>query len=184
MSLEKILHKIQAQIEDLKPSLELFGEQTIQPTVKDCEKLQEQVNGLMEYVAIYKYHKNDNELSPSFALHAKISEKNFKAEPPLPEIPVHAAKSAVQEFTPPADKEKKETGLSPITVSINDKFRFINELFAQNTPEYHIALEQLNNLRTWNETEIYLHSLKNLYGWKDHAEIVKHFYAIAKKRFS
>ena len=39
MSLEKVLHKIQSQINDLAPTLELIVDETIQPSVDNCEKI-------------------------------------------------------------------------------------------------------------------------------------------------
>ena len=54
MSLEKVLHKIQSQINDLTPNLELFVDETIQPTVDTCEKLQQQLVQLQENLAVYK----------------------------------------------------------------------------------------------------------------------------------
>ena len=72
---------------------------------------------------------------------------------------------------------------SALAVGLNDKFRFINELFVQNSAEYTIAIEQLNGLQTWADTELYLTSLKSLYGWKDTSEAVKYFYTLVRKRF-
>jgi hypothetical protein len=209
MSTEKILHRLQAQINDLMPSFELFVDSTIQPTVSDCEKLQQQLCVLQEQLAIYKYHKQDKELSPSFNLHARISgtvaeEKNVAAAleesaktapsaittpspaqpvaPPKQAVPEKEVKNEHRQQTKSAHHESSKSP-RPLTIGVNDKFRFINELFAQNSPEYHIAMEQLSNLNNWSDTEIYLNSLRNLYGWKDNSEAVKYFIGIVKKRF-
>lgn len=189
MSLDKVLHRIQVQIKDLAPKLELFIEHTIQPNVNECEALQKQMNELNETLSVYKYLRQNKELSPSFNLHAKVSEKEM---PPV-QAPEPAAELKVQE-TAPIQTELKEVIVESIkseppavsktiALSINDKFRFINELFAQNSSEYNIAIEQLNSLRSWHDADVYLNSLKNLYDWKEQSEIVKHFYAVVKKRF-
>jgi hypothetical protein len=184
MPLVSTLHKLQKQIQELAPVLELFVEQTIQPSVKDCEKLQKHLNELQERVAIYKHHMNETELSPSFNIHARISgaapeteETALKTPPPLEE------KTTSREFSEEKQKPEPVKSIKPLAVSVNDKFRFINELFSQNNPEYHIALEQLSGLSTWSDTEIYLNSLKSLYGWKENNEVVRHLYSLAKKRF-
>jgi hypothetical protein len=181
MPLDKVLHRIQNQIKDLAPTLELFVEYTVQPSVKDCEKILQQLYELQENLAVYKYAKAENELSPSFQLHAKVSEKE------VPEKAPDTKEKNIQAPTKPekANTQEKEStkGLKPLVIGLNDKFRFINELFAQNNSEYNIALEQFNNLRTWSDTEIYLNSLKNLYGWKENSEVIKYFYALIKKRF-
>ena len=70
-----------------------------------------------------------------------------------------------------------------MAIGLNDKFRFINELFSQNPAEYNIAIEQLSGLNTWAEADIYMNSLKSLYAWRDSQETVKQFYSIVKKRF-
>ena len=193
MSLEKVLHKIQSQINDLAPTLELFVDETIQPSVANCEELQKQLTMLQENLAVYKYNKINKEISPSYKIHAKVSEM----EAPQQTIEIIKEEAKIQE----SEKEKVETiqqtinvveevktneqkTIQPFTIGINDKFRFINELFKQNNVEYNVAIEQLSVLKNWNETEIYLNSLKTLYDWKDNSEVAIYFFSIAKKRFN
>lgn len=71
-----------------------------------------------------------------------------------------------------------------IAVSINDKFRLINELFASNANEYNIAIEQLNNVASKEEADAYLKGLKNIYNWDEENEMVKKMYTMNQKRFS
>jgi hypothetical protein len=190
MSLEKVLQKIQSEIKDLRPTLELFFEDTIQPSVNDCENLQKQLTQLQESLAIYKYQKQNKELSPSFTLHAKLSEVEITEEknmtPAAESKKTREENKTAEESEKTAEYQEKPAGNkapSRITVNLNDKFRFINELFAQNTSEYNIAMEQFNNLRNWNDAEIYLNSLRSLYSWEEDKDIVKYFYTLIKKRF-
>lgn len=191
MALDKVLNKIQLQIDDLTPVLELFVDASIQPSVEDCEKLQKQLTLIQEHLAVYKHHKSNKELSPSYNLHVKVSEKEsqsdfLKTAQEINQSVSPETKITVQE---PKYEDAAETHSNsiktvlPISVGINDKFRFINELFAQNSSEYNVAIEQLANLSNWPDTETYMSSLKSLYAWKEHTEVVKHFYAIVKKRF-
>jgi hypothetical protein len=192
MPLEKVLRKIQSQINDLAPTLELFVDETIQPSVDNCQKLQQQLIQLQENLAVYKYNKANKEISPSFSIHAKVSEKGAPQEiieVTIPEV-----------VTPPKQEEKAEVAqpfleaigleiklepktIPPFTIGINDKFRLINELFKQNHSEYNVAIEQLSALKTWADTEIYLNSLKSLYNWNDDNEVVIYFFSLSKKRF-
>lgn len=191
MALDKVLNKIQLQIDDLTPVLELFVDASIQPSVDDCEKLQKQLTLIQENLAVYKFHKLNKELSPSFNLHAKVSEKESQAEllKTSDKLPERASNQTFMRIEEPKNETLKEIHsdltkpISPIQIGINDKFRFINELFAQNSSEYNVAIEQLANLITWSDSEAYMSSLKSLYTWKDQSEVVKHFYAIIKKRF-
>lgn len=190
MSPDKVLHKIQVQIKDVVPSLEFFIQHTIQPTVDECENLQKQLHSLQENLTIYRYIRENKELSPSFNLHARVSEVEVAPEkkpeqqleaPPVQETP--PIKTELKELIIESIKTEPVIPTKQITVGINDKFRFINELFAQNTAEYAIAVEQLNTLANWHDAEVYLNSLKNLYNWKETNEILIHFYAVVKKRF-
>lgn len=191
MASDKILQKIQVHINELAPTLELFVDDTIQPSVEDCETLQKQISILQETLAVYKYHKQSKEISPSFNIHAKLSEKTVieekKAEI-VQEIKetVKLEKEEKVEIKKTAPEVKEVETPKPrraLVIGLNDKFRFINELFSQNAAEYNIALEQLNNLVSWHETEIYLNSLKSVYGWRDNTDAIKYFYSLAKKRF-
>ena len=172
MAIEKILQKIKVQIAELSDTMEGFVEDTIHPSAEDCEKLRRQMNDLLECVAVYKYYKLNNEISPSFNIHAKISEK----------VPVETTQNT-EPVKPPPPAARPDKAQGNLQIGINDKFRFINELFSQNNSEYNIVMEQLNNLSTWQETDLYLSSLKNVYGWKDSNEVVKYFYSQVKKRF-
>ncbi len=191
MALDKVLNKIQLQIDDLTPVLELFVDASIQPSVEDCEKLQKQLTLIQEHLAVYKHHKSNKELSPSYNLHVKVSEKESQSDflKTAQEINQSVSPETKITFQEPKYEDAAEThsnsikAVLPISVGINDKFRFINELFAQNSSEYNVAIEQLANLSNWPDTETYMSSLKSLYAWKEHTEVVKHFYAIVKKRF-
>ena len=170
--------------------LELFIDETIQPSADDCINLQKQLVLLQENLAVYKYNKHNKELSPSFNLHAKLSEKVPVEETPEKvaeeiKLTVKLEQEEKIEVLKPTEEPVKEPTKSTGTllIGINDKFRFMNELFSQNSLEYNIALEQLSNLSNWSDTEIYLNSLKALYGWKETNETVKHFYALTKQRF-
>lgn len=191
MAADKILQKIQKQIEELAPTLELFVDDNIQPSAQDCEHLQKQLSLLQENIAVYKYNKQNKELSPSFNIHAKLSEKSEQEEKKA-EI-VQEIKETVKlekeekveivQQAPQVNQSESPKPKAPLLIGINDKFRFINELFSQNSSEYNIALEQINNVTSWHEAEIYLNSLKNVYEWKGSDDVVKYFYSVVKQRF-
>jgi hypothetical protein len=187
MSLEKVLQKIHGEIKNLAPTLELFLDDTIQPSVKDCETLQQQLVLLQENIAIYKYSKLNKEISPSFNIHAMVSQKENEVKTVIRVTEQEKPPAETPNETPAPEDSNTATSnrrkYPNLVINLNDKFRFINELFAQNSSEYHIALEQLNNLKNWSDTEIYLNSLKSLYEWPDNSEVAKNFYSLVKKRF-
>ena len=83
-----------------------------------------------------------------------------------------------------AEVNQAKKTLPNIVININDKFRFINELFASNANEYNIAVEQINAVNSPAEMSSYLKGLKSIYNWDDENEVVKTLYALAQKRFS
>lgn len=108
------------------------------------------------------------------------------------QVPEAAAKTTVvsDEKTPTPANLPHETptkasrpNAKPLSIGLNDRFRFINELFLLNAAEYNIAIEQINALHTWHECDLYLSSLKQLYHWSDQNDTVKYFFAVVKKRF-
>jgi hypothetical protein len=184
MATEKVLKKIREEVQGITESLELFLDVDVQPSVTDCDALQKQLTNLQESVAVYKFQKKEKELSPSFNIHAKVSEKaadiSVIKEQVIPESKTEIPAQKIVEKDIRNEPEKKA---APLVIGINDKFRFINELFKQNNSEYNIAIEQLANLQSWPEAELYLSSLKGLYDWKDNSEVVIYFYSVIKKRF-
>jgi hypothetical protein len=179
----RILQKIRSQVRTLAGILEAFADESVQPTVAECEKLQQQMHELLEHLAVYKFHTIDRELSPTFGLHARISGAQPPAETPVTPQPPPEPETRKRAEPSPLRAETNRSA-KPLSIGINDKFRFINELFAQNVSEYHIAVEQLGNLKHWHEAELYLGSLKNLYDWKDNSEPVKLLYSLVKRRFA
>lgn len=188
MPLTKVLHRIQDQIRDILPALETFTDTSVQPAAEDCEQLQKLLCELQENLAVYRFTQREKEFSPSFMIHAKINEKELPAqavnEVITPE-PVRASEALPipDDMAPPPAKPTTHT-YKNLVFGINDKFRFINDLFAQNNSEYNIAFQQLNTLQNWDDSEVYLNSLKNLYEWKENNDTVKHLYSLVKKRFA
>ena len=194
MNLDKVLQKLQSQILQTVESLENFTNETIQPTVDECEELQKYLIDIQESLAVYKYIKLDKEISPSFNIHSKISELSPpNPTPPLQaeiEKPVQVSEDSttnliedLSEAALESIKLEHKVAIKPLVFAINDKFRFINELFQHNTAEYNVVIEQIQSLNNWQECEIYLNSLIGLYQWKEQSETVKHFYTLIKKRY-
>lgn len=207
MSIEKTLQKLRSQLEGLSDEIKNFSEPGIHPTVADAERLQSVLHGILDSTAVFKFQKASSEISPSFNIHAKVSEKAVeieqvattideqlpvapsaakieeapvekKQEVPPPVIEAPAEVKVVEQSIPAAKKQ-----LPALAIGLNDKFRFINELFLQNAAEYNIVIEQLNTLQTWTDADIYISSLKNVYSWKDSNETFKYFCSVVRKRY-
>jgi hypothetical protein len=88
------------------------------------------------------------------------------------------------------DKDAKPNGVmrKPITdlqkaISINDKFRFINELFEGNSTEFNIALNQINGCPEFDDADRYVSNLRRIYHWKDDSETVSLILDLVERRF-
>ncbi|HQQ95089.1 MAG TPA: hypothetical protein PLQ93_11085 [Bacteroidia bacterium] len=185
MANDKVLKRLKEQVRELHAMLEPFGEDSNQPTASDCEKLQKQLCLVQEQLAVFKHQKQTHEVSPSFNLHAHLSEESKTLAVSDPRPPITEAKPEQTEVhkQKPVQHQTEDKLPTAFAVGVNDKFRFINELFAQNPAEYNIAIEQLSALHSWAESELYVNSLKTLYAWKDNQEVVKQFYQTVKRRF-
>lgn len=106
----------------------------------------------------------------------------IKEEPIIEKAPELKTNASLEEITAQAITNAKAA--KRLEIGINDKFRMINELFAQNNVEYSTAIEQLNACSSIEESENYLNNLKALYSWKNDAPIVKTIYALNQKRFA
>jgi len=155
-------------------------DENIQPSVTEIDVLNAKVNELSEQIAIYKYVKSQKELSPSFNLHLKVMEKTPEAK----EEPKKEQKKTVDEMESASRHESQfATEAKKIELSLNDKFRMINELFKQSTTEFNLAMDQLNTIHVLPNSEAYLRELMNLYGWTDGDELTKRLFQLNQKRF-
>ena len=134
----------------------------------------EKLKTMQVYEPAYNYIDDGKEhgiFSP-FEPGTRILPKGFQLDPQFCSLPVDIV------------FEKPEVKTYPkLAINLNDKFRFINELFASNANEYHIAIEQLNNVNSLDEANAYIKGLKAIYDWKDDHEMVKNMLALIQKRF-
>ncbi len=221
---EKLLHSIQDEIRELLPALESFMEEHVSPGAEECERLKTRLRALSDQLAIYHHYRTQQEITPSFELHARVSEvaaaeaelKAIQNEikqqvvtppaeavvpppstppPPPPPVPVTtpqpvaAPQPDVPVATeplaspPPSPAPASKSG-TPLAIGLNDKFRFINELFGQNGKEFGLAIEQINSITNKAECEVYLTNLKSLYHWDEQKETVKYFLQLVRNRYA
>ncbi len=68
-------------------------------------------------------------------------------------------------------------------ISINDKFRFINELFDGNVKEYQAALQSVNTCGNFEDADRYVSNIREIYGWNEENEVVGIFMDLVERRF-
>ena len=201
MQTDILLKQLYSSLSDLKVTIDKF-EKHPSPSTQYAEQLHSAIYHSNKLVSAYLVLKEHKDVSPDINLHMKlmsvptIEEKAAIVEPikeqviiePVKEVakPVEVIKEPVVakviESATEVKSESKE--FSKMAININDKFRFINELFASNATEYNIAIEQMNTVNSLDEMMSYLKGLTSIYGWKEDNEVVKNLVGLAQKRFA
>ncbi|MES2565326.1 MAG: hypothetical protein V4565_00570 [Bacteroidota bacterium] len=182
--LQKQLH---SSLQELKIAIDKF-EKHPSPSTQYAEQLHTAIHTSNKLVSAYLVLKEHKDISPDLNLHIKLmnvptpEEKTAIIEPMTEQV----INEAIQEKAIPQSSSVKPDvkELPKMTVNINDKFRFINELFASNATEYNIAIEQINTTNSMEELNNYMKGLESIYMWKEDQEVVKTWVSLAKKRFS
>ena len=202
MQTDILLKQLNSSLADLKIAIDKF-EKHPSPSTQYAEQLHSAIYHSNKLVSAYLVLKEQKDVSPELNLHLKLmnmptsDEKAAIIEPikeqivintSIPEVPKPIAEvkaPVIEKAIEPVVESKSQTKEYPkVSININDKFRFINELFEGNATEYNIAVEQINAVSTLIELNNYLKGLTSIYEWKEDNEVVKNLYAIAHKRFS
>lgn len=192
MQTDFLFKQLNSSLNDLKGAIEEF-EKHSSPSNKVAEHLFHHITQTNKLVSTYLILKQYNEVDSEVGVNFKTS--NIISPVEILEI----AKSKLEE--PNEINEDKKVILEPIqtvdlktelieninlpklNININDKFRFINELFSGNANEYQMAIEQLNATTNKLEANVFLDGLKNIYAWKEENELVKSLMSLVAKRF-
>lgn len=187
MTTEKAFEHLKLAALEVKGAL-IDIDENIHPSVNEVENLCQIVNNLQEQLIIYKYLKTQKELSPSLNIHLKVMEQTQPKEEAVPvanDLPIAESKEEVKtEVKPTEPIQPQAKTVKRIELGLNDKFRIINELFAQNSTEFNLAIDQLNTIDSFEKSEIYLTELMNLYKWKKENELTQRLFQLNQKRFA
>ncbi len=104
---------------------------------------------------------------------------------PVNEGGYYAQKAAVMEEVTLAERlQKSPIGDLGKAIPLADKFVFINELFKQNTDDYHTSIDQLNKFDDLEEAFAFVkHQLMPLYGWNQDDKNVEKFMNLVERRY-
>lgn len=204
MQTDILLKQLNTSLSELKSVIDKF-EKNPSPSTQHAEELYSAIAGSNKLVSAYLVLKEKKDVAPDLDLHIKLmsvptpEEKKVVVDiEPVQEIKPVEKKIEIGAEVSKAEpaKEIKTVVVEPIVqtftqtkeypklaISINDKFRFINELFRNNANEYNIAIEQLNTVTSWEDGKAYLKGLKDIYLWDDEHELVKKLYSLTQKRF-
>ncbi len=202
MQTDILLKQLNSSLGELKTAIEKF-EKHPAPSTEYAEQLHSSIYKANKLVSAYLVLKEQKDVSPDLNMHIKLmnipaqDERKTLVEPAKDEVIIKPAEVKKEEVkpieikepiieTPPTVVEVKPPvkNYPSIAININDKFRFINELFASNANEYNIAIEQINSVSSPIEMTNYLKGLKSIYNWDDEKEVVKTLYTLANKRFA
>jgi len=110
------------------------------------------------------YELNDTMVSEEDSLNDKLKEQKEEMAQMLQDTPIRDLKKAI---------------------SINDRHRFINELFRGDENMYERSIKTINGFNIYAEAEYWIQrELKVKLGWNTTLELVKNFDQLVKRRFS
>jgi hypothetical protein len=171
MAAEKHLQCVREKIGALLPLLEEFMQDNYQPLSSETQELKKLLNELSEELLIYLHYISKKEISSSFQIHQAVSkiasdinEDSSKEENPSPnKMPDVQIKNNKTEIMDNSSIELPK--VVPITLSINDRYLILRQLFKNSQLEWESAFQQFSLCQTKTEIMDYLNSLRKLYGW-------------------
>lgn len=129
---------------------------------------------------------SENDASSAIAQSAEFEEKEYSegsdeiAEPDSEGVTQHA--EDIEKTEQPIEEETPASnGIVPISLTLNDKFRFRRELFGNNAAELSDALDVVNAVSSQAELDDYFY---NDLCWDPENPDVKDFMALASARFN
>ena len=180
LELELILHKI----ERLYQKSIVFNHLNSQPKVYSTPKsepVQEQkpIPPMVEKIQENKPEVKAEPVKPVDLFGSQIPPVQEK-----PKVEKKAEKEIRKEDKPVVNIHRPSITDIRSAIGINDKFQLINELFAGNTQEYEIAIQQLNTAETLDSAMEYFMSIQQLYNWDSEKESVKRLFDLVERRYS
>ena len=192
MQTDFLSKQLNSSLHDLKKAIEDF-EKHQSPSNSIAEQLHYAISQTNKLVSTYIVLNEQKEISSEIESHSTtthvvsvtevIEVEKGKIEEPVGVIDLQ---KVVLEPIPAIEIKSEEIergNLPKLNININDKFRFINELFSGNANEYQMAIEQLNATTNIHEANVFLNGLKNIYTWKEDNELVKSLMNLVAKRF-
>ena len=193
MQTDLLFKQLNTSLAELKTVIEKF-EKYNPPSASSAEQLHNAITQTNKMISAYLVLKEQNEVSPELNLHLKLMEVVPPTE--IVEIvkaqivePIIIVEEKINTPEPAkivdsiAESVTAQSNYPKLNININDKFRFINELFSANSTEYNIAIEQLNSANSLQDARNYFKGLKEIYFWKDDNELAKTLNALIEKRF-
>lgn len=209
MQTDLLFKQLNSSLSELKAAIDKF-EKHSPPSTSYTEQLYKAITETNKLISAYSVFKEQNEVSPDLNIHLKLMEveetkviMNEIQSPKEIEKPIEKVEIIIQtneikaaEVVPVKEPVLEQSNpiinsnitndsnLPKLNININDKFRFINELFSSNSNEYIIAIEQLNQSKTLIDATKYFNGLKEIYLWKEDNELVKTLFRLIEKRFA
>jgi len=192
MQTDFLSQQLNSSLQDLKYAIEEF-EKHAPPSNKIAENLHHAITQTNKIVSTFLVLKEYKEVVSEIETHSTSTNvvssvevyevENLKIEEL---VEVIEEKNVVSESIQTVELKPEvieRISFPKLNININDKFRFINELFSGNANEYQMAIEQLNSATHLSEANIFLDGLKNIYAWKEDNELVKSLKNLVSKRF-
>lgn len=70
-----------------------------------------------------------------------------------------------------------------VSIGLNEKFQFINQLFSGDSGKYNFSIEYLNNCGSNDVAQEYLRNISTQYNWEEHAASATLFVDLVERRY-
>ncbi len=174
---EKIIEVLQVNEEDIEAELE------------EIKKNAEQKNNLSLHTKHLLSDDDVNEI-PTFAVH-NTKQHSANQHKEVNEVMLNSTVTSLNEtLHKPLTQVGDLLQEAPVkdlkkAIGINDKFRFLHELFKGDEAVYERSIKTINNFEILPEAEFWIRrELKLKYTWSDTNETVKQFDQLVKRRFA
>lgn len=184
--------QVSSSLVELKLAIEKF-EKYSSPISQQTQELHHAINQANKIISAYMVLSELQEIKPQTisvaevvtpVLEVKEEVKIVPAEPKIVQVKEEPIIISIpKEDVVFQNKTEEVKNLPKLSININDKFRFINELFSGNVEEYNMAIDHLNTLQNIEESKIYFNGLKDIYQWKEENELRKTLNSLIEKRY-
>jgi hypothetical protein len=139
----------------------------------------EQKETVEELVQHEKKSKTKKSTADLFSAHLTVADKFKDEKKSLNEklFGTHTDKSIAAKLQKHPIKDLKSA------IGINEKFKFINELFEGNLQKYNDGITKLNAFSTNDEATKFLSSLKSEYSWNENTEAFQELNDLVQRRY-
>jgi hypothetical protein len=190
--------EVERELEELKAAAERIEEMSlrVRPAIQWEEETDTEQAKPLTAPSIHPSHRTltpppvDSLLNPAFREteeQSKPAARVIRKEQPLKTDPAKEVNDAISHDRPELAQRFMDSPIRDLkkAIGINDRYRFIQELFAGDEMQFEQAIKTINSFSIYPEAEFWIRKeLKAKLGWKASDPVALQFDQLIKRRFS